>query len=87
MEEQEKGQGGEERQGGDNIFDGLDIDTMLKIMEIMEKMNEKNDTASLIAALRPMLSPENQKKADTAAKIAKLMSLLPLLRESGISLF
>lgn len=38
----------------------------------------------LITALKPMLSPEKQQRADEALRILKLLEMLPLLRDSGL---
>lgn len=38
----------------------------------------------LISALKPMLSPEKQQRADEAIRIIKLLDLLPVLKDSGI---
>ena len=43
-----------------------------------------DDSTRLLAALRPLLGEARQKKLDEAAKILKLLHLLPLLKESGV---
>ncbi len=56
------------------------------IAEIMSKLSSSgNDPrCQLIAALKPMLSPEKQQRADEAVRILKLLDLLPVLKDSGI---
>ena len=51
---------------------------------IKKLMQDNNDAARLLSALRPLLNEARQKKLDEAGRILKLLRLLPLLRESGI---
>lgn len=74
---------GQEQQ--DDIFGGIDIEAIMKLGEIMSSMNNSNDkNTRLLLALKPHLRPENRQKVDNALKLMKIISLLPLLRESGI---
>ncbi len=63
---------------------GLDLQALMGIGRMMEQVNKPDSKTELIRALKPLLCPERQKKADTAIKILRLLSLLPLLRESGL---
>ena len=47
--------------------------------------NSDNDDVRLLLALRPHLSEARQKKLDKAVSLLKLTSVLPLLKDSGIS--
>ncbi len=68
----------------DELFGGIDIESVLKIGEIMSKLNEPDKNTQLLIALKPHLREENQVKIDTAVKLFKLISLLPYLRDSGL---
>lgn len=61
-----------------------DISKLLKLQSIMERAGASNKNIDLITALRPHLRPENQQKADRLIKIFRIMSLYPLLKESGL---
>ena len=71
-------------ESGDDIFDGINIDMILKIGEIMSKMNEQDKNTELLLALKPHLRDENRAKMDTAVKLFRLISLLPYLKDSGL---
>lgn len=61
---------------------GFDPQAFMKISGMMQKMNQDDDNTRLLKALRPHI--RNQKKLDEAIRILQLLSLLPLLGESGI---
>ncbi|HIZ55444.1 MAG TPA: hypothetical protein H9671_04465 [Firmicutes bacterium] len=63
---------------------GLDINMLVKAQQMMSAMNKDDKNTSLIRALRPHLKPERQSRADDAIKIMHLISMLPMLRESGL---
>lgn len=65
-------------------FGGLDLNMLLKVQNMMGKMKTDDKNTNLILALKPHLKPERQKKADDALKIMRLISILPLLKESGL---
>ncbi|MCH5325084.1 MAG: hypothetical protein J1E39_07705 [Eubacterium sp.] len=69
--------------GGD-MFGNIDIESVLKIGEIMSKLNEPDKNTELLIALKPHLREENRAKIDTAVKLFRLISLLPYLRDSGL---
>lgn len=64
----------------------LDFESMKKIMEIMKllKSDVRDPRCDLLYALRPMLKKERQERVDQAAKMLRLLSVLPRLRELGI---
>ncbi len=66
---------------GDNFIDPKLLGT---IMSALTKTNHNNKGATLISALKPYLSGPRQHKADEAIKLLKLLSLLPILKDSGI---
>lgn len=56
----------------------IDPEMLLRLMSIFEKLNSnRNDPrCNLISALKPLLSPPRQKKADQAIEMMKIFSLL-----------
>ncbi len=56
------------------------------VMSIMSKLKseQNDDRAKLLLALKPHLSPERQKKADNAMKMLKIVSLLPMIKDTGL---
>ena len=76
------GESGSDEQGG--LFSGLDFNTIAKAAALMGAMGTPSDDEKLLLALRPLLREENRAKVDTAVKLLKLVSLLPLLRDSGL---
>lgn len=66
---------------------GLDTDALqmiTKIAPLLSSFRQEDDSTRLLHALRPMLSPERQKKLDEAIKLLQLMRMLPLFKSSGI---
>lgn len=64
---------------------GFDLGSLSSIANLMGKFNRNDDKrCQLITALKPLLSPERQQRADEALKIIKLIDILPLLRDSGL---
>ena len=57
---------------------------LLRAAPLLASANREDDSTRLLMALRPLLGEARQKKLDEAARILKLLHLLPLLRESGI---
>ncbi len=75
---------GSEDSGQGGLFDGLDIEQLMKIMSVLGSMNEHDDNERFLLALKPLLREENRPKIDSALKLLKISALLPLLRDSGI---
>ena len=70
--------------GENDFFGGIDIDAIMKLGEILSKMNESDKNTELLIALKPHLREENRAKIDTAVKLFRLISLLPYLKETGL---
>lgn len=75
----------DEAQSG-NGFDlsGINLDTILQIQKVFSALNQDDDNTKLLMALRPHFSDERKIKVDKAVKIMRLLSLLPLIQESGL---
>lgn len=64
---------------------GFDLGSLGSIANLLGKFNQTDDKrCQLITALKPLLSPERQQRADEALRIIKLMDILPLIRDSGL---
>ena len=59
----------------------IDIETILKMKSIMDKMNsKKNDSRSmLLQSLRPYLKESRRNKLDQYIQMSKIIDILPLL--------
>lgn len=77
-EEQEKTQ---EEQG---LFSGLDPEMLVKLMGLLETLNQPDDSEHFLLALKPLLRPENRPKIDSALRLIKLFTLIPVLKDAGI---
>lgn len=64
----------------------LGSEELQSIISVISKMKSAGDDSrvQLISALRPHLSEERKKRADTAIKILKLLDVLPLIKDSGL---
>lgn len=69
-----------------SIGDMLGSGELQSIISVISKMKSAGDDSrvQLISALRPHLSEERRKRADTAIKILKLLDVLPLIKDSGL---
>ena len=50
----------------------------------MQQMNTETPNTALLKSLRPLLKEERRHKVDEAIRIMHLLSLLPVLQQSGI---
>jgi len=70
--------------GFDGFFDNIDIDMIAKMGEMFSNMNKPDRNSELLIALRGHLREENRHKVDSALKMSKMFTMLPLLKDSGI---
>lgn len=68
----------------DGLFSGLDPEMLLKMLSLFETLNQPDDNERFLLALKPLLREENRPKIDSALRLMKLFSLLPILKESGL---
>lgn len=66
------------------LFSGIDIGSMAKIAGLLGAAGKTSNDEKLLLALKPLLREENRGKVDTAVRLLKLISLLPLLKDSGL---
>ncbi len=81
----EEGAEKSENAGAESLFGDIDPEMLLRLFEIASKFGENDKNTALLMALRPHLREENREKLDRAAKLMKIMSIIPLLRDSGIA--
>ena len=64
-----------------NTSQDIDIDTILKIKSILDKINTKNDNPriKLLYDLKPFLNYSKKNKLEQYIKMDKVMDLLPLI--------
>lgn len=63
---------------------GADAQMISRISGIMQAMNREDSRCDLLRALKPLLKPERQHRADEAIRLLKIISMLPLLREQNL---
>ena len=83
-EKSENSQGGNESKQEENPFGDIDMEAIMRMFEMFSEMNKPDKNTALLYALKPHLREENKRKVDTAAKLLKLMTILPLLKDSGM---
>ena len=65
-------------------FSGIDLDMIMKLGDIISGLNSTDKDTELLIALKPYLRDQNQAKIDTAIKLFRLISLLPVMKETGL---
>ena len=61
-----------------------DVSKLMQLQSMVSQAGKPDKNIALLLALRPLLKEENQRKLDRVVKLLRLMSLWPLLRESGL---
>ena len=62
----------------------IDMAAIAGIQKMVRSMNTNDKNTQLLLALKPHFSEARQKRVDNAVKMLRLMSLLPMLKQSGI---
>ncbi len=67
-------------------FPAIAPDQLASIMRVMSAFNNSGDDARtrLLLALKPHLSEKRRDRVDKAIKLMKLISVMPLITESGL---
>lgn len=73
-----------EKEEQNGLFSGLDPEMLIKLMGLLETLNQPDDTERFLLALKPLLRQENRPKIDSALRLIKLFTILPMLRETGL---
>ena len=65
-------------------FSSIDMNTILKMKSVMEKMNTKNDPrANLLYSLKPYLREERKDKLDQYANLLNIAKIAELLKNDN----
>lgn len=61
-----------------NPFSNIDMNTILKIKQVMEKMNSKKDDprSNLLLSLKPYLKPSRKQKVDQYIQLLNMGSMM-----------
>lgn len=70
--------------GGTPDDAGIDMNMVMSLGKLMQKSGEHDERRDLLLALKPLLKEETQVKVDRVLMILRVLSLLPVLKESGI---
>lgn len=62
----------------------IDPNMLIKIQQLFSQIPKHDKNTEFIRALKPLLKPERQTKADEAIKMMKIFSMLPVLQKSGM---
>lgn len=73
--------GAEQSEG---LFSGLDPEMLVRMLGLFETLNQPDDNERFLLALKPLLRAENRAKIDSAIRLLKLFTLLPVIKEAGI---
>lgn len=76
--------GDSENEQSEGLFSGLDPEMLMRMLSLFETLNQPDDNERFLLALKPLLREENRKKVDSAIRLMKLFTLLPVLKDSGI---
>lgn len=66
------------------FFGNIDPEMLIKLVDIFSRLNESDKNSQLILAIKPHLKKENQPKADKAAELMKLFTVLSALKDENI---
>lgn len=65
-------------------FNNIDINTMMKMKSIIEKMNNSNDPRSnLLYSLKPYLREEKKQKVDQYANLLNIAKIADILKDDN----
>ena len=60
------------------------MQTVMKLMPLLNKIKQEDDTTRLLYAIKPFLSEQRQKKLDEAVKLIRIINLVPLIKQQGL---
>ncbi len=61
-----------------------DMTKFASLAPILAELTKKDEKTDFLMSLKPFLSDERKPKADEAARLLRLVNLIPLLRERGV---
>jgi hypothetical protein len=65
-------------------FPGISPQLLGQAAQLSAALNKKDPRSDFLLALKPLLSPARQKKADEAAMMVRLFAVLGTIKEGGI---
>ena len=68
----------------DGLFSGLDPEMLMRMLSLFETLNQPDDNERFLLALKPLLREENRHKVDSAIRLLKLFTVLPVIKDAGI---
>lgn len=71
-------------QNADSEGGGLDLSMLLRVQELMGAVQNQDEDAKLLLALRPHVQERKQKKIDQAVKLLKLYAVFSAVKENGL---
>lgn len=76
--------GGNNGQQAESTAPPIDMNMIMMMQKLMSSVNTNDKNTQLLLALKPHFSEERQAKVDKAMTMMRLISMLPMLKESGI---
>lgn len=74
----------EKKQAEPNLFPMLDAEMLTRLTSIGRLMSTPDPRCDFLFALKPLLSEGRQHRVEEAARMLKLLSLLPMLTGGGL---
>ncbi|MBQ8758796.1 MAG: hypothetical protein IJZ20_03790 [Clostridia bacterium] len=63
---------------------GFDIGTFMSLQKLLSQSTKPDRSRDLLIALKPLVKDETKVKIDRILSVFKILSLLPILKESGL---
>lgn len=57
---------------------------LMRLAPLLADINRDDETACLLNALKPFLSPSRQQRLEQAGKMLRVMKLLPVIKNTGL---
>lgn len=67
-----------------DMFGADGMQTALKLMPLVSKLTQEDDTTRLLRAIKPFLSEARQSKLEEAIKLIRIINLLPIIKQQGL---
>lgn len=68
----------------DSSDSGFDLGTLMALQRAMSLSSKPDNNRELLLALKPLVKEQTRTKIDRLLMIFKILSILPVLKESGI---
>jgi len=74
----------EDENGENSQSNDFDFSKIIMLQQLLSQANKRDQNTDFLYALKPILKNENQVKIDRVIKILKLLTLWPVIKDSGI---